>query len=251
MNYYNDNDRKKTAWLRALIADGIIPAGDVDERPIQEVHASDLIGYTQHHFFAGIGGWSLAFQLANIGEDEEAASCSCPCQPFSQTGKRLGNADPRHLFPQFHRLAREARFPRVFGEQVASKDGRIWVERVRAEMEDLGYTFEWVDLCAAGVSAPQLRQRIYWVAYANSARPQGRNLDWNRRCQWSPWANGVGVRGSSGRTRRIEPGIFPVANGFSDRVAVIEAAGDAIVAVLASEFIQSCEEAHQLEQLGI
>ena len=83
--YYNDNELFVVQWLRNLIAAGHLPAGDVDERPIQEVQADDLKGYTQCHFFAGIGGWALALQLA--GWDGSVWTGSCPCQPFSTAGK--------------------------------------------------------------------------------------------------------------------------------------------------------------------
>ena len=54
--YYNEFDKNAAAWLRELISDDLIAPGDVDERSIIDVKASDLIGYSQHHFFAGIGG---------------------------------------------------------------------------------------------------------------------------------------------------------------------------------------------------
>ena len=44
VNYYNDNDPKAAAWLRALIKQNLIPAGDVDERSIEDVTKSDLRG---------------------------------------------------------------------------------------------------------------------------------------------------------------------------------------------------------------
>ena len=59
--YYNEFDKSAAAWLRELIADGVIPAGDVDERSICDVQASDLKGYCQCHFFAGVGGWAAAY----------------------------------------------------------------------------------------------------------------------------------------------------------------------------------------------
>lgn len=55
--YYNENDPYAASWLKGLIAHGFIPQGDVDERSIVNVQAADLAGYTQCHFFAGIGGW--------------------------------------------------------------------------------------------------------------------------------------------------------------------------------------------------
>ena len=60
MNYYNEFDPKAAAWLRQLILDKLIPDGLVDTRSIADVQPSDLAGYTQCHFFAGIGGWPLA-----------------------------------------------------------------------------------------------------------------------------------------------------------------------------------------------
>ncbi len=62
--YYNEFDKKTAAWLRELIKAGLIAQGHVDERPIQEVRPSDLAGFCQCHFFAGIGVWSYALRLA-------------------------------------------------------------------------------------------------------------------------------------------------------------------------------------------
>lgn len=87
MNYYNENDPKAAAWLRELVKRELIPAGKVDERSITEVKSEDLEGYIQCHFFAGIGGWSLALQLAGWPSDREVWTGSCPCQPFSQAGR--------------------------------------------------------------------------------------------------------------------------------------------------------------------
>lgn len=62
--YYNENDPFAAQRLRDLIAAGHIAAGVVDERSIEDVIPSDLHGFTQCHFFAGVGVWSYSLRLA-------------------------------------------------------------------------------------------------------------------------------------------------------------------------------------------
>ena len=185
--YYNEFDRYAAAWLRNLIAAGLLPAGDVDERDIRLVRPSDLAGYRQCHFFAGVGGWPYALRLAGWPDDAEVWTGSCPCQPLSSAGKRRGHADERHLWPAFHRLIAERRPATVFGEQVASKDGREWLAGVRADLEALGYAVGAADLCAAGVGAPHIRQRLFWLAdaelHGSFAEHQSRAAENERRLQ--------------------------------------------------------------------
>lgn len=178
--YYNDNDPKSAAWLRQLIRDGLIADGEVDERSIKEVGAADLGGFTQCHFFAGIGGWSLALRQAGWPDDKPVWTGSCPCQPFSNAGKRRGVNDERHLWPEFKRLIAECAPATVFGEQVASKDGRAWLDAVQTDLEALGFAVGAADLCAAGIGAPQIRQRLWFgaerLADSNQQGSQGWSL---------------------------------------------------------------------------
>lgn len=160
--YYNENDPKIAHWLRELMKHGLIPKGDLDERSIKDVDAKRILGHTQAHFFAGIGGWAEALRLTGIGPDFPLWSGSCPCTPFSSAGKRLGFEDERHLWPDWYELISECRPAILFGEKVSSKDGRIWFSRVRTDLEALGYAVGCADLCAAGIGAPHIRQRLYW-----------------------------------------------------------------------------------------
>jgi len=168
--YYNEFDPYAAEWLRNLIREGLIAPGDVDERSIHDVQPADLRGYTQCHFFAGIGGWSLALRLAGWSDERPAWSGSCPCQPFSSAGRQGGTADERHLWPELRRLVQECRPPVVLGEQVASRAGRGWLTGVRTDLEALGYAVGAIDLCAASVGAPHIRQRLWWVADADEQR---------------------------------------------------------------------------------
>jgi len=171
--YYNENDPYAAAWLRNLIAAGHIAPGEVDDRSIADVTSAELAAFDQCHFFAGIGGWSLALRLAGWPDDQPVWTGSCPCQPFSAAGKGLGEKDPRHLWPEFRRLIAECRPAVVFGEQVAAAAGRQWLAGVRADLEGLAYAVGAADLCAASAGAPHIRQRLWWVADADHGRHDG------------------------------------------------------------------------------
>lgn len=164
MNYYNEWDKGAAAWLRELIKAGLIPNGYVDERSITEVTPSDLEGFTQCHFFAGIGGWSYALQLAGIPPTTRLWTGSPPCQPFSVAGKQLGQLDERHLAPTFMRLVDQCLPPVLFGEQVAAAIGKHWLDDLFTELERQGYACGAAVLPAASVGAPHKRDRLFFGA---------------------------------------------------------------------------------------
>lgn len=215
MNYYNEIDLKAAAWIQELINEKLIPDGKIDTRSIVDVQPGDIAGFTQCHFFCGIAGWSRALRLAGWPDDREIWTGSCPCQPFSAAGKGEGIDDERHLWPYFYRLIC-ARRPRVvIGEQVASSlvvgkaggktdsESPVWIDGVCADMEAARYAFGATDLPAAGIGAPHIRQRLYWVAYSELPnRRAEREIDGN--------AHGRNVSGRSSNTCRLadsdEPG---------------------------------------------
>lgn len=174
--YYNEIDPFAAAWLRQLIAANLIAPGDVDERSILDVRPADLRDYTQCHFFAGIGVWSYALRLAGWPDDRAVWTGSCPCQPFSTAGKGEGFTDERHLWPAFFHLIDSQRPNVIFGEQVASADGLAWLDLVQADLEGTHYTSWAVDLCAASVGAPHIRQRLWWIAECLDDAPRGRRV---------------------------------------------------------------------------
>jgi DNA (cytosine-5)-methyltransferase 1 len=196
--YYNDNDAKAAAWLRELIKQGLLPDGDVDERSILEVDEVDLWGYGQWHFFAGIGGWPLALQLAGLEGLEGIFTGSPPCQPFSSAGQQKGKSDERHLAPKFIELVRAVR-PRVlFGEQVASaavfgkaagsarsRAGKepawAWLDDLSDRLEAAHYAVGTSDIPAAGVGAPHIRQRTFFGAVDGLADYEGSEREWIRK----------------------------------------------------------------------
>lgn len=168
--YYNEINRKKAAALRALIADGFIAAGDVDERSIVDVRASDLIGYTQCHFFAGIGLWSYALRRAGVPDNEPVWTGSCPCQPFSSAGNKAAQSDERHLWPYWARLIRESKPTAIYGEQVDDAIATGWLDDAFHDLEAEDYACAASVLPACSVNSPHPRDRLWFVAYPNSKR---------------------------------------------------------------------------------
>lgn len=168
--YYNEIDPYAAQWLRNLIDAGHIAPGIVDERSIEDVHPNDLLGFTQCHFFAGVGVWSLALRRAGWSDDRPVWTGSCPCQPFSAAGAGAGFEDARHLWPTFAWLIKQCKPAIIFGEQVASKAVEPWVDLVHADLEALGYAFGAIPFPSAGVGAPHIRDRLYWMADSKSDR---------------------------------------------------------------------------------
>lgn len=275
MNYYNENDPKAAQWLRQLIAANLISPGEVDTRSIVDVEPADLTGFNQCHFFAGIGGWSYALRLAGVKDQEKVWTGSCPCQPFSQAGSRLGTTDPRHLWPFFRNLIGECRPPAVFGEQVASPAGRQWFAGVSADLEALAYPSACADLCAAGVGSPHIRQRLYWVAHDSRQRrngwsalqgtngrtiaeasggmvqPNGSRWDerefattptrhWDSFESASSWRDFDVILCRDGKSRRVKSSLQCVAHGVPGRMVKLRGFGNAIVPELAAQFVNAC-----------
>ncbi|MCR3254763.1 DNA cytosine methyltransferase [Salmonella enterica subsp. enterica serovar Mbandaka] len=174
MNYYNEWDPQAAAWLRELISERLIPRGLVDERSITEVKAEDLEGFTQCHFFAGIGGWPLALQLAGVDNRTPLWTGSPPCQPFSAAGKQLGQFDPRHLAPVFLGLISQCRPPVLFGEQVAPAIAKSWMCDLQTHLEGEDYAVGFAVLPACSVGAPHKRERLFFGAHqlAHTMRKQ-------------------------------------------------------------------------------
>ena len=242
MTYYNDINPEACEWLRDLVARGLIAPGVVDCRSINEINADELTQYTQCHFFAGIGGWSLALRMAGWPDEKPVWTGSCPCQPLSCAGLHKGHADERHLWPAFQQLIAKRKPATVFGEQVASKDGREWLAAVRADMEATGYAVGAANLCAAGVGAPHIRQRIFWVASdTNHHHANGRGCAVQMRRNGSKKATEDNLH-REGNQWATESRPVALAYGVSNRVALLNGYGNAIVPQAATEFISAFVE---------
>jgi DNA (cytosine-5)-methyltransferase 1 len=224
--YYNEIDPYAAQWLRNLIEAGHIAPGDVDERSILDVKPDDLRGYTQCHFFAGIGGWSYALRLAGWPDDRPVWTGSCPCQPFSSAarGRNEQGKSKEHLWPYWELLISELTPGVIFGEQVA--DAGTWLDNVCDDLEELGYTFGATVLPACSLGFDHARPRIYFVGHSDrdgqSSQPVNEQVAWMPRHFSDP-----------------DPLVYP--HGIPNRMAELRAFGNAIVPQVAAEFIKASQ----------
>lgn len=220
--YYNEIDPFAAEWLRNLIAADLIAPGEVDERSIVGVKASDLDGFDQCHFFAGIGGWSRALRLAGWPDDKKVWTGSCPCQPVSSAsrGRSKRLECNRHLWPVWKELIATARPRTIFGEQIAQ--AADWHDVVGHDMEENGYAFGSAHLPAVSVGRDHLRFRFYFVGHADGEGESSGAVD--DQVARMP------------RHRSVARGMVSP-NGLPCRMAALRAFGNAIDPELASEFI--------------
>jgi len=99
-----------------------------------------------------------------------------PCQPFSAAGKRLGEKDPRHLWPYIREHIYTIQPARVFLENV---EGHIsmGLSSVISDLEEDGYGATWGIFSAREVGAPHQRKRVYIMADTISLRHRWGNSD--------------------------------------------------------------------------
>ena len=94
-----------------------------------------------------------------------------PCQPYSLAGKRLGNKDERHLWPEMLRAIREIQPRWIVGENVfglVNWENGVVFDEIQSDLEIEGYEVLSFILPAAGTNAPHRRDRIFIIAYSQS-----------------------------------------------------------------------------------
>ncbi len=189
-----------------------------------------------------------------------------PCQPYSLAGKRKGKEDERHLWPEMLRAIREIQPGYIVGENVyglINWNGGLVFHEVQADLEAEGYEVQPVILPACSVNAPHRRDRIWFVAYSDSARCK-RYKEFKKGQQreafnefdacisqrtitnsyfsrfkecWPKWFASREPSQDYGLTS--EPGICRGDDGFPYRVDRLKALGNAIVPQVAYEIFKA------------
>lgn len=246
--YYNDNNDYCCDWLKNLANHELIHKGTINNLSIEELRQKDLRNFDRVHLFAGIGGWELALNMAGWNA-VHTWTISCPCQPYSNAGLLLGEADSRSLWNDAISLIPSRRLPIIFGEQVASKAGKVWIMGVRADLVKLGYIVAIANLPACSVSAPHVRQRLWFAAYPyRNGKPRSVNTKRSRITR--PWGKNSTLDMQSLLQCPFDDGnswpkplIRTMVDGVPNWMEAIHAIGNSIVPQLAAEFILSSNEA--------
>jgi len=150
--------------------------------------------------FSGIGGFSLGFEWAGMetvafcefdkycqnelkknwpnvpifdniktlkGDDVGPVDLICggyPCQPFSLAGKRCGQEDDRHLWPEMLRIIKEVRPTWVVAENVTGHV-TMGLDTVLSDLEGEGYSVVPLIIPACAVDAQHRRDRVWIIAH--------------------------------------------------------------------------------------
>nr|WP_241741203.1 DNA cytosine methyltransferase [Gemmobacter straminiformis] len=153
-------------------------------------------------------------------------SAGYPCQPFSFAGRRKGEDDPRHLWPEVARIVSEVAPEWCFFENVAGHLS-LGFRDVCGDLQRMGYRVAAGVVSAAEVGGSHIRDRLFILAHADreaerqprlrGAEPSGAGLsqrpepdgqaDLDQARGWGMdasvgHADGGGVEG-------WEPGLFP------------------------------------------
>lgn len=176
-----------------------------------------------------------------------------PCQPFSDVGRKRGQADDRYLWPEMFRVICEARPTWVLGENVAGIKNMA-LDQALSDLEGKDYEVQSFVIPACAVNAPHRRDRVWIcamdVAESKSLRDGGRSSQSGERWWWGRMvqkeqegcemgSETEGCCSSIGEwSEESESSICRILDGVSNRVDRCHALGNAIVPQVASEIIR-------------
>ena len=193
-----------------------------------------------------------------------------PCQPFSTAGKRKGDKDDRHLWPEMLRVITQARPTWIIAENVVGHI-TMGLDRVLSDLESEGYAARPVIIPACGVGAKHKRDRVWILANSSCGRlgkqnkreiqQQGRakairssetipgTKSLGRNEKQAPDSSAGGSRlqgalrgcdsGARNDTWLPEPSVARVVDGIPRRVDRVKSLGNAIVPEVAYKIMRA------------
>jgi len=86
-----------------------------------------------------------------------------PCQPFSSSGQRAAQNDPRNMWPSTREVIRIVQPRFFFLENVANLLHFPYIQQIFGEMAEIGYNVAWTVLSAKDIGAFHGRNRIWFL----------------------------------------------------------------------------------------
>lgn len=196
-----------------------------------------------------------------------------PCQPFSTAGRRQGEKDDRHLWPEFNRLVAELRPTWVIGENVAGHVS-MGLDEVLSDLEGQDYACRPFIIPACAVNAPHRRDRTWVIAHANgrgepngsingktqislakhaanaSSKRQPKSGKPLKRLRRAATKIGEADFAINAMGRGVEPTIRRGNNGLPDRMDRLKALGNAVVPQIPEMIGNAILEAHECMRVG-
>jgi DNA (cytosine-5)-methyltransferase 1 len=158
-----------------------------------------------------------------------------PCQDISNAGKCAGiDGERSGLWSEYVRLIRELRPRYVLVENVAALLGR-GMGRVLGDLSESGYDAEWDCIPGFAVGSPQIRDRVFIVAYPQRSRLQGRIFKpINQSAEGRRWAEQLERLHGEERRMAVPAGkAGGITDGVPNRAQRLRACGNAIVPQIA------------------
>lgn len=217
------------------------------------LHHDDVHTFTKKLLDEKIKGWNSKDVILSGG---------FPCQPYSNAGKRKGNKDERHLFPEMLRIIREVRPRWIVGENVRGLvdwNGGLVFDKIHFDLESIGYEIQSFILPACSKNAPHRRDRIWIVAYTDNKgfqrfqekRNFGKSGAKRKKqfagCVRTKWENfpiePAICGGNDGISRELDGITFPKWRDES-----IKAFGNAVVPQVVFEIFKAIQKFNELEK---
>ena len=152
-----------------------------------------------------------------------------PCQPCSVAGRKKGEEDPRHVWPEYFRLIKELRPTWVIGENVGGHI-KLGLDSVLSDLESEGYSTRTFSISASSIGANHKRERVWVLANTKSCDRNEYEID--REHGKTETQKIFGDRGClSGVSSRwkVEPDVGRVAYGIPDTMDRLKSLGNSVV----------------------
>jgi DNA (cytosine-5)-methyltransferase 1 len=152
-----------------------------------------------------------------------------PCQPVSQTGRKMAQSDPRWLWPLMADVLGHLRSRWVVIENVPGLRTR-GLSDVLCDLSRLGYRARAGTISACEMGAPHPRERLFILAHADSImHGHGHDAAGTVRPPRTPAHEGSGHAVRDSGTWAAEPDLARVAYGVPAGVDRLRGLGNAVV----------------------